>query len=115
MIGAAAVLFVCLGHLALAAKMTPRPGAGACREAVNGLMSLLDAGSDNTPLYRDTYNVVVKTCGPASAPPLAAEPKGREHCHELAAALVDLIEDGKMASGAFVKARGDFATACGPR
>jgi hypothetical protein len=29
--------------------------------------------------------------------------------------LVDLIDDGKMNTGAFVKARGDFAVACAPR
>jgi len=116
---AAAVLFVCSAHPAFAARMIPRPGAGSCREAVNGLISLLDAGADNTPLYRDTYHVVVDTCGPVARAPLPQEPPrelpGRETCHNFAAALLDLIEDGKMSSSAFVKARGDFAAACGPR
>jgi hypothetical protein len=29
--------------------------------------------------------------------------------------LVDLIEDGKMNTATFVKARGDFAVVCAPR
>jgi hypothetical protein len=99
--------------------MTPRPGAGACREAVNGLISLLDAGNDDTQLYRDTYHVVVDICGPVVRAPLPQEPlrelPSRETCRNLAAALLDLIEDGKMSSSAFVKARGDFAAACRPR
>jgi hypothetical protein len=117
-LGATAVLFVCSAHPAFAARMIPRPGAGSCREAVNGLISLLDAGNDDTPLYRDTYHVVVDTCGPVARAPLPQvpprEPPGRETSHNLAAALLDLIEDGKISSSAFVKARVDFAAVCRP-
>jgi hypothetical protein len=38
-----------------AAKMAARSGEKSCREAINGLISLLDANSDNTALYRDTF------------------------------------------------------------
>ncbi len=96
----------------------PRFGEKSCREAVNGLISLLDAKTDNTALYRDTNAVVVNTCGPAATkaePKPAAPPPGRDACHDLAAALVDLIEDGKMNTKAFVEARGRFAQACPPR
>jgi hypothetical protein len=94
----------------------PRASEASCRQAVNGLISLIDAGSYDTALYRDTYAVVVKSCGPASRPAkTAAPPPSRDQCHALAAALVDLIEDDRMNTAAFVEARGDFAAACGPR
>jgi hypothetical protein len=44
-----------------AAKMAARSGEKPCREALNGLISLLDANTDNTALYRDTFAVVVNT------------------------------------------------------
>jgi hypothetical protein len=95
----------------------PRASEASCRQAVNGLISLLDAKTDNTPLYRDTFAVVVNTCGPESKPgskPGATRP-GRVACRDLAAALVDLIEDGNMNTAAFATARGEFAQACPPR
>lgn len=88
----------------------------SCREAANGLISLLDSGQDNTPLYRDTYGVVVNTCGPAGhsqKPPQSTQ--SRAACDDLAAAMVDLIEDDKMDSAAFVDARDSFARTCAPR
>jgi hypothetical protein len=100
----------------LATRMAPRPDAKACREAANGLISLLDAKTDNTALYRDTYAVVVNTCGPMARATKPSEPsRGRDACHDFAGALVSLIEDGKMHTGAFVTARDSFAAACPPR
>jgi hypothetical protein len=99
-----------------ATKMTPRSSEQSCRQAVNGLISMIDAKTDNIALYRDTFGIVVNTCGPvATAPAPSAPPPGRDACHDLAVALVDLIEDGKMNTAAFVKARGDVALACAPR
>ena len=102
---------------ALPCEAVPRASEASCRQAINGLISLLDAKNDNTPLYRDTFAGVVGSRGPAAA---KAEPKAgaapaRAACHDLAAALVDLIEDGKMNTTAFAKARGEFALACPPR
>jgi hypothetical protein len=114
----AAAVFVFASPVFAAPKAAPRASEGSCRQAVNGLISLIDAKTDNTPLYRDTYAVVVNTCGPPApnaGSKLGAPPPGRDACHDLAAALVDLIEDGKMNTAAFVKARGDFAVACAPR
>jgi hypothetical protein len=103
---------------ALACNAAQRASEASCRHAVNGLISLLDANNDNTPLYRDAFAVVVNTCGPsepkADSKP-AAPPPGHVACRDLAAALVDLIEDGKMNTAAFAKTRGDFALACPPR
>ena len=111
-----AAALVCAPLLSSATKMVPRPGEKTCREAANGLVSLLDAKSDNTALYRDTYGTVVNTCGPMAAPPQStASPPSRDACHDLAAALVDLIEDGKMYTAAFVKARNSFAETCLPQ
>ena len=90
----------------------------SCREASNGVISLHDAGKDDGALYRDTYAVVVTTCGPASPTPRPAAPPspvGRAQCSGLAAAMVDLIEDDKMESAEFVRAREAFAVACTPR
>jgi hypothetical protein len=88
----------------------------SCREAVNGLISLLDSGTDNTALYRDTYNVVVDTCGPAGHSEKTSQPpQGRAACHDLAAAMVDLIEDDKMDTPVFADARNAFARTCSPK
>jgi hypothetical protein len=95
-----------------------RSSEASCREAANGLVSLLDGKRDNTALYRDTYAVVVNTCGPAAAAPREAtppSPSARAQCHDLAAAMVDLIEDDKMDTAAFVTARSRFAAACAPK
>jgi hypothetical protein len=94
----------------------PRASSASCRQAANGLISLLDAGKDNSSLYRGTYNVVVNTCGPvapALQPP--APPPDRSVCRDLAAAMVNIIEDEKMDSAEFATARDRFAVACAPR
>jgi hypothetical protein len=57
-----------------AAKMVARSGEKPCREAINGLISLIDSNSDNTALYRDTFAVVVNTCGPVSPAPKPKDP-----------------------------------------
>ena len=99
-----------------APQSAQRPGDKACREAANGLVSMLDARLDDTATYRATYAAVVETCGPASpAKRPKAPPPDRDACHDLAAALVDIIEDGKMNTPAFVQARTSFAQACKPR
>jgi hypothetical protein len=101
-----------------------RPGPGPCREAVNGLVSLLDGKMDNTALYRDTFAVVVNTCGPATAAPALIQaqpaapqssPSSRAACHDLAVAMTDIIEDDKMNTADFVKARAAFGQSCAPR
>lgn len=101
-----------------AAAAAPRSSPASCREAANGLVSLLDGKQDDTALYRDTYAVVVNTCGPAARAPRGAIPRspaGRPQCRDLAAAMVGLIEDEKMNTAEFVKARNSFAAACVPR
>jgi hypothetical protein len=101
-----------------AAAAAPASIPGSCREAANGLISLLDAGQDGTPLYRDTYAVVVNTCGPATTAPRPAAPPSppeRARCHDLAAALVDLIEDDAMDSAKFAATRDTFGAACAPK
>jgi hypothetical protein len=101
-----------------------RSGPGPCREAVNGLVSLLDGKMDGTALYRDTFAVVVNTCGPAPAAPEPAQAQpaapqssltGRAASHDLAVAMTDIIEDDKMNTAAFVKTRTAFAQSCAPR
>ncbi len=101
-----------------AATAGPVSTPASCRQAANGLISLLDAGKDSEALYRDTYAVVVNTCGPATTAPrpvAPSTPPDRARCRELAAAVVDLIEDDRMDSAEFAQTRDHFAIGCGPR
>jgi len=113
-LAAAGLIGAAVAHAA--PQSAQRPGEKACREAANGLVSMLDAKSDDTANYRATYAAVVETCGPAApASKPKPEPVDRGACHDLATALVDIIEDGKMNTQAFVRARASFARACPPR
>lgn len=92
-----------------------RSEAASCREAANGLIALLDAGKDDTALYRDTYAVVVNTCGAVATAPHPAAPPDRARCHDLAATMVDLIEDDTIDSAQFAQVRERFDDTCAPR
>jgi hypothetical protein len=105
---------------ALPAWAAPRASAASCHQAVNGLISLLDGKMDNTPLYRETFATVVNTCGPAAPTPAAAASTppatpDRAACDDLAGAMTDLIDDDKMNTADFIKARTAFAQSCAPR
>jgi hypothetical protein len=105
---------------ATSASAAQRSSPASCHEAVNGLISLLDGKMDNTALYRETFATVVNTCGPAT-PAASAQPaqpaaaSDRVACDDLAAAMTDLIEDDKMNTADFVKARTAFAQSCAPQ
>jgi hypothetical protein len=114
---AAAIMAMAAATGAFAAQ---RSSAASCREAMNGLVSLLDGKMDNTALYHETFSTVVKTCGPAApvasvAPAQPAAASDRSACDNLAAAMTDLIEDDKMNTPDFIKTRTDFARSCAPR
>ncbi|HEY2463164.1 MAG TPA: hypothetical protein VGI32_03830 [Steroidobacteraceae bacterium] len=114
----AAAFAIAAATFAPPALAATRASPASCHQAVNGLISLLDGKMDNTALYRDTYAVVVNTCGPASPPAPAAQPAtppDRTTCDNLAAAMNDIIEDDKMNTPAFLKARSAFAQSCAPR
>jgi hypothetical protein len=109
---------VCAPTTAPAQQKAPRSNEASCRQAANGLVSLLDAKQDDTALYRDTYAVVVNTCGPAGTAPRSGTPPSlpvRAQCRDLAAAMVDLIEDDAMESAKFSATRDAFAAACAPK
>jgi hypothetical protein len=93
----------CASPAFAAQRPGPDPGPGPCHEAVNGLVSLLDGKMDNTALYRDTFAVVVNTCGPATpalVSPQQAAPQsslsGRAACHDLAVAMTDILYRGRQ-------------------
>jgi hypothetical protein len=112
---ATAVMTIAATTSAFAAQHTsPGSSPASCHEAVNGLVSLLDDKMDNTALYRETFATVVNTCGPAAPAQPAAAPD-RSACDDLATAMTDLIEDDKMNTADFVKARTAFAQSCAPR
>jgi hypothetical protein len=110
---ATSLLAAATAQPALAAQ---RASAASCHQAVNGLISLLDGKMDNTALYRETFATVVNSCGPA-APAAPAQPAAanRSACDNLATAMTDLIDDDKMNTPDFVKARTAFAQSCAPR
>jgi hypothetical protein len=96
-------------------RAAQRASAASCHQAVNGLVSLLDGKMDNTALYRETFATVVNSCGPAAPPSASPQPAAdRAHCDDLASAMTDLIEDDKMNTPDFVKARTAFAQSCAP-
>jgi hypothetical protein len=117
----AAATFVLAATCAPPALAAQRASAASCHQAVNGLISLLDGKMDNTALYRETFATVVNSCGPASPAPAPAPtasspaPSDRAACDNLARAMTDLIEDDKMNTADFVRARGAFAQGCAPR
>jgi hypothetical protein len=109
--------------ISLLAAATARPALAAqraspasCHQAVNGLVSLLDGKMDNTALYRETFATVVNTCGPPAPAPTVPQPAAdRAACDGLASAMTDLIDDDRMDTSDFVKARTAFAQSCAPR
>ncbi|MGA7432985.1 MAG: hypothetical protein WBW35_21320 [Xanthobacteraceae bacterium] len=113
-LAATAVMTIAAATSAVAAQ---RSSLASCHEAANGLVSLLDGKMDNIALYRETFATVVNTCGPA-APAQPAQPAAvpdRSVCDDLVTAMTDLIEDDKMNTADFVKARTTFAQSCAPR
>jgi len=109
-----AAIFVCAAPVAATAQPAKRSGAGPCRQAALSIMSMLDAKEDNTADYRQAYEGITQTCGPAGAPS-AQPPSPREECGKLALAVLDAIEENKINTQAFVHARTRFALSCAPR
>ena len=97
------------------AQSGKRSGLGPCRQGTLAIMAMLDAKEDNTADYRHAYDAVVQSCSPVTAAPKAEPAPGREKCGELALAMLDAIEDGKMNTPVFMQARGRCAQACAPR
>jgi hypothetical protein len=112
----AAAVFTCTCLASAAPKSNQRTREKPCREGLLGIVSMLDAKTDNSDDYRRTFSAIVETCGPVAPAPKSKEPPpNRAGCRDLAMAMVDLIEDGKMNTKAFVEARDRFAQACPPR
>jgi hypothetical protein len=112
----AAATFLLATATAQVASAAPRASPASCHQAVNGLISLLDGKMDNTALYRETFATVVNSCGPAAPAPASSQPVAdRAACDALASAMTDFIEDDKMNTADFVKARSAFAQSCAPR
>lgn len=109
-----AAIFVIATLMPATAQPVKRSGVGPCRQGALSLISLLDSKEDNTPDYRQAYDGVVRSCGPATGAPSASAPSPREDCGKLALAVLDIIEDGKMNTQGFVAARTRFALSCAP-
>ena len=109
-----AAILICAAVAPAAAQSRPRSGVGPCRQGALSIIAMLDAKEDNTADYRHAYEAVVQTCGPSGAPSAQA-PSGRQECGKLALAVLDAIEDNKINTQAFVRARTLFALSCAPR
>jgi hypothetical protein len=108
-----AAIFVCAAQVAIA-QPAQRSGVGPCRQAALIILGMLDAKEDDTADYRHAYDGLTQTCGPAGMPS-AQPPSPREECVKLAVAVLDVIEENKINTQAFVHARTRFAMSCAPR
>ncbi len=115
-LAAVAAVFSGTFHASAAPKSNQRTGEKPCREGLLGIVSMLDAKTDKSDDYRHTFSAIVETCGPVAPAPKSKEPPpNRAGCRDLAMSMVDLIEDGKMNTKAFVEARDRFTQVCPPR
>ena len=100
------------------AAQPKRSGIGPCRQGALALIAKLDAGDDQGADYRKLATDVVESCGPARslrARPDAEAKHDRATCRRLALAMLDAIEERKINTRTFTKARDDFAAGCIPR
>ena len=65
----AAVVFACTPLASAAPKASQRTGEKPCREGMLGIVSMLDAKTDDSADYRQTYAAIVETCGPIARRP----------------------------------------------
>ncbi|KAB2911023.1 MAG: hypothetical protein F9K29_23580 [Hyphomicrobiaceae bacterium] len=116
---AAAVGVSCSAYLLPAGVAeAQRTGTAPCRQGALALIAMLDGGEQTTPDYRKLAKSVVETCGPPAA--RKADAQGPTQidqavCRKLALAMLDAIEENKIAKKAFVDARDGFARSCVPR
>ena len=107
---AAAAMLLILAAPALAQK---RSGAAPCSQGALALMSMLDGKDDKSADYKHAFEAVTQTCGPVvKARDVTAAP--RASCGKLALAVLDAIEEGKINTPVFVRARDIFAASCAP-
>ena len=110
-IAAAAAMLLIFAAPALAQQK--RSGSAPCRQGALALMSMLDSKDDKSADYRHAFEAVTQTCGPvAKAREMTASP--RASCGKLALAVLDAIEEGKINTPVFVRARDVFAASCAP-
>ena len=105
-----ALLAATLAAPALAQKRT---GAAPCRQGALALMSMLDGKDDKSADYKHAFEAVTQTCGPV-AKARDITPSPRASCGKLALAVLDAIEEGKINTPVFVRARDIFAASCAP-
>jgi hypothetical protein len=114
-LGSLIVVFGLSGFALPAFAAGPRSGVGPCRIGALALVSMIDDKSENSADYRSTYAAVVESCGQDTPAPQPLTPApDRASCRDQAIGLVDIIEDGKMNTKAFVTARDKFAQTCPP-
>lgn len=109
-IAAAAILLV-LAAPALAQQK--RTGTAPCRQGALALIAMLDGKEDKSADYKHAFEAVTQTCGPV-AKSRDITPAPRAACGKLALAVLDAIEEGKINTPVFVRARDQFAASCAP-
>jgi hypothetical protein len=110
-----AAALLCAAHLVVSAQAQQRSGPGPCRQGALALIAMLDDKDDKSAAYKHAFEAVTQTCGPvAKARDVTPPASGRAACRELALAVLDVLENGKMTTPAFVRARDVFAQTCAP-
>jgi hypothetical protein len=101
---------------AVAAEPEPPPGSSAaCHKTALALIGAIDGGETATPQYGKAFATFVATCGRRFVLPRPASRRFRYlSCRDKISALVDLIDNGQIKSGAFARARNAFAKMCAP-
>jgi hypothetical protein len=102
--------------VAVAAEPEPPPGSSAaCHKTAFALIGAIDGGDTASPQYRAAFATFVATCGRRLVLPLPMSRRFRYlSCRDKVSALVDLIDNGQIRSGAFARARNAFAKMCAP-
>ena len=103
--------------VAVAAEPEPPPGSSAaCHKTAFALIGAIDGGGAGAAQYRTAFATFVTTCGRRFVLPLPAPRRFRYlSCRDKVSALIDLIDNGQIRSGAFARARNAFAKMCPPR
>ena len=90
-----------------------RTGTAPCRQGALALIAMLDGKDDKSADYKHAFAAVTQSCGPvAKARDIAPSP--RAACGKLALAVLDAIEEGRINTPVFVRARDQFAASCAP-
>jgi hypothetical protein len=89
----------------------------SCRQGVLAIIHYLDNSEEQSADYTDAARAVIETCGRRTR---AVQPDGavaagrRKECRALALKMLDELEEARVNTQVFARARDSFARRCGP-